>query len=62
MNVIKLIKLKNKEMKTKEQKKTKAQKKQRNKYVIIHDSNDLLEVLGYASRKQASINHKNTIK
>ena len=49
-------------MKTKEQTKTKAQKKQRRKYVIIHDSNDLLETLGYASRKQASINHKNATK
>ena len=46
-------------MKTKEQTKTKTQNKQRRKYVIIHDSNDLLEKLGYASRKQASINHKN---
>ena len=47
-------------MKTKEQ--TKAQKKQRRKYVIIHDKNDLLEALGYASRKQASMNHKNATK
>ena len=46
-------------MKTKEQ--TKAQKKQR-RYVIIHDKNDLLEALGYASRKQASMNHKNATK
>ena len=49
-------------MKTKEQTKTKAQKQQRRKYVIIHDSNDLLEALGYVSRKQASTNHKNATK
>ena len=49
-------------MKTKEQAKTKAQKEQRRKYVIVHDKNDLLEALGYASRKQASINHKNVTK
>ena len=49
-------------MKAKEQTKTKAQKQQRRKYVIIHDSNDLLEALGYVSRKQASINHKNVTK
>ena len=49
-------------MKAKEQTKTKAHKKQRRKYVIIHDSNDLLETLGYASLKQASINHKNVTK
>jgi len=42
--------------------KTKVQKKQRRDYVIVHDSNDLLENLGYASRKQASINHKNVTK
>ena len=49
-------------MKTKEQTKTKAQNKQRRDYVIVHDSNDLLETLGYASRKLASINHKNVTK
>lgn len=49
-------------MKTKEQTKTKTQNKQRRKYVIINDSNDLLETLGYASRKQASMNHKNATK
>ena len=49
-------------MKTKEQTKTKAHKKQHRNYVIVHDSNDLLETLGYASRKQASINHKNATK
>ena len=49
-------------MKTKEQTKTKAQKKQRRDYVIVNDPNDLLEALGYASRKQASINHKNVTK
>jgi hypothetical protein len=42
--------------------KTKVQKKQRHGYVIVHDSNDLLEALGYASRKQASMNHKNVTK
>jgi hypothetical protein len=42
--------------------KTKVQKKQRCGYVIVHDENDLLETLGYASRKQASINHKKTTK
>lgn len=42
--------------------KTKVQKKQRRGYIIVHDSNDLLETLGYASRKQASINHKNITK
>jgi hypothetical protein len=42
--------------------KTKELKKQRRNYVIIHDSNDLLENLGYASRKQASMNHKNVTK
>ena len=49
-------------MKTKEQTKTKVQKKQRRSYVIVNDSNDLLETLGYASRKQASMNHKNVTK
>ena len=38
--------------------KTKVQKKQSRGYVIVHDKNDLLEKLGYPSRKQANINHK----
>jgi len=42
--------------------KTKVQKKQHRGYVVVHDKNDLLETLGYASRKQASINHKNITK
>lgn len=42
--------------------KTKVQKKQRRGYVIVHDKNDLLENLGYASGKQTIINHKNATK
>ena len=42
-------------MKTNSQKK---EKQQRKSYVIIHDKNDLLEKLGYPSKKQVIENHK----